>query len=84
MSKVFSFEVPEFSNVFFESFFEVFGKSNSAKKCKKGGPFAIVWASILLQNREKLKGVSRATPGRGCDICYVLGRGRGRGYCKYH
>ena len=36
MSKVFSFEVPEFSNVFFESFFEVFGKSNSAKKCKKG------------------------------------------------
>ena len=28
--------------------------------------------------------LSRPAPGRGCDFCYVLGRGRGRGYCKYH
>ena len=33
---------------------------------------------------DKKKGVSRPTPGRSCDFCYVLGKGRGRGYCKYH
>ena len=28
--------------------------------------------------------LSRPAPGRGCDFCYVMGRGRGTGYCKYH
>ena len=28
--------------------------------------------------------VSRPAPGRGCEWCFALGRGRGRGYCKYH
>ena len=28
--------------------------------------------------------LSRPALGRGCDLCYILGRGRGRGYCKYH
>ena len=31
-----------------------------------------------------LEGPSRPAPGRGCNFCFVLGRGRGRGYCKYH
>ena len=28
--------------------------------------------------------LSRPAPGRGCEWCFALGRGRGRGYCKYH
>ena len=28
--------------------------------------------------------LSRPAPGRGCSFCYVMGRGRGRRYCKYH
>ena len=28
--------------------------------------------------------LSRPAPGRGCDWCFAIGRGRGRGYYKYH
>ena len=28
--------------------------------------------------------LSRPAPGRGCEWCFALGRGRGRGYYKYH
>ena len=28
--------------------------------------------------------LSRPAPGRGCQWHFALGRGRGRGYCKYH
>ena len=28
--------------------------------------------------------LSRPAPGRGCEWCFALGRGRGRGYCKQH
>ena len=28
--------------------------------------------------------LSRIAPGRGCELCFAMGRGRGRGYCKDH
>ena len=30
------------------------------------------------------RALSRPAPGRSCEWCFAIGRGRGRGYCKYH
>ena len=55
--QVLSSTVPELEKnpKFFRNFFEVSGKSHSAKKCKRGA-FGIFRTSILLQNRKKIEG----------------------------